>query len=232
MRLSIIIPAYNEEKTINEILDRVSKVNLNLDKEIIVVDDKSTDNTLNILKKRKEIILLQHEKNQGKGAAVVSAIKKATGDIILIQDADLEYNPEDYTKLLKPILENKTSVVYGSRFLGKKFILFGKHRTILPLHWFGNQFLTFLTTLLFRQRLTDMETCYKVFKKEVVANMNIKSKGFNFEPEITAKIIKNKYGILEIPINYTPRMVSEGKKITIWDGIKSLYYIAKYRIKN
>ena len=232
MKVSIIIPVYNEEKTINKILDKVFKVKLFLDKEIIVIDDHSTDNTLEILKKRNSIILLQHEINKGKGAAIKSGFKKATGDIILIQDADLEYDPNDYPKLLKPILENKTKVVYGSRFLNKKLILFGENKTNLPLHWMGNKFLTFITSLLYRQKITDMETCYKVFKKEILDKIHIKSNRFEFEPEITAKISKAKYKIYEVPINYKVRSYEEGKKITVLDGIKALYYLIKYRIKN
>lgn len=232
MKLSIIIPVYNEEKTINQILEKVLKVKLNLEKEIIVVDDCSKDETLNILKKRNSIILLQHEKNKGKGAAIKSGFKKATGDIILIQDADLEYDPNDYPKLLKPILENKTKVVYGSRFLNKKLIFFGKNKTNLPFHWIGNRFLTFLTSILYRQRITDMETCYKVFRKEVLNNIHINSNRFEFEPEITAKISKAGYKIYEVPIDYKVRSYEEGKKITVLDGIKALYYLIKYRVKN
>ena len=232
MKLSIIIPAYNEEKTIEKILDKVLKVKLPLEKEIIIVDDNSSDNTFNILQKQKNIILLKHEKNKGKGAAIKTAFQKTSGDIIIIQDADLEYDPNDYPKLLAPILENNFSVVYGSRFSGKKLNLAGEKKTDLPFHWMGNKFLSLLTSILFGQKVTDMETCYKVFKKEVINNMTIKSNRFEFEPEITAKILKKGYKIKEVPIYYKVRSYEEGKKITITDGIKALYYIVKYRFKN
>ena len=205
MKISIIVPVYNEEKTVSQILERIKKVKLSIEKEIIVIDDSSTDNTLTHLQKQKNIILISHEENKGKGAAIKSGLERATGDIILIQDADLEYDPEDYPKLIKPILENKFYVVYGSRFINKKFKVVGKNRTILPIHLLGNKVLSLIASRLYGQKLTDMETCYKVFKKEVIKDIHIKSNRFEFEPEITSKILKKGYKIKEIPINYRPR---------------------------
>ena len=233
MKLSIIIPVYNEEKTVKELIDIVKKVDIGkVKKELIVVDDCSTDNTVEIVKDIKDILFLKHEKNKGKGGAIRTGINETTGDIIIIQDADLEYDPNDYRKLLSPILENKTKVVYGSRFLDQKFILFGKGKTIFISHWFGNKFLTLLTSILFGKKLTDMETCYKVFKKEVIRDIHLKSNRFEFEPEITAKILKKGHKIMEIPISYNPRNFKEGKKITWRDGIKAVYYLIIYRFFN
>ncbi len=232
MKLSIIIPVYNEEKTITEILDKVSNIKLSLERELIVVDDYSKDKTLEILEKRKDITLIKHEKNLGKGAAVRSGIKNSKGDIVVVQDADLEYDPNDYSKLLQPILNNEVSIVYGSRFLNKKFKIFGKDKTILPSHLIGNKLLTLITTILFQKKLTNMETCYKVFKKDVLKNIILKSNRFEIEPEITAKFLKSKYEIKEIPINYHPRDFSEGKKITVKDGILAFFYLIKYRFFN
>lgn len=232
MKVSIIVPVYNEEKTVSQILERIKKVKLSIEKEIIVIDDSSTDNTLTHLQRQKNIILISHEENKGKGAAIKSGLERATGDIILIQDADLEYDPEDYPKLIKPILENEVYVVYGSRFLNKKFKVVGKNRTILPIHLLGNKVLSLIASILYGPKLTDMETCYKVFKKEVIKDIHIKSNRFEFEPEITSKILKKGYKIKEIPINYNPRSFKEGKKITAKDGIKSIYSLIKYRFND
>ena len=189
MKLSIIIPTYNEEKTILQILDKIKKVNLDdIAKEIIIVDDCSTDKTKEIISNLKDIKKIYHDKNLGKGAAIRSGLKQVTGDLIIIQDADLEYNPEDYKILLKPILENKTKVVYGSRFLNNK--LFEKKHLLLPSHYIGNKILSFLTGLLYRHKITDMETCYKLIKREVLDNLNLNSNRFDIEPEITEKILK------------------------------------------
>lgn len=225
MKLSIIMPVYNEEKTIGEILKRIKKVPLNIEKEIIVVDDSSLDSTKNILKKidDKNINIIYHDKNQGKGAAVRTGLKHATGDIIIIQDADLEYSPEEYPNLIQPILDGKTEVVYGSRFKGR---MTGPN---LFSHVYGNKILTLITKLLYFHNVSDMETCYKVFKKEVLKDIDLKAKRFDFEPEITAKIIKKGYKIYEVPITYKSRLFDEGKKITWKDGIKALYYLIKYR---
>ena len=228
IKLSIIVPAYNEEKTIVEMINRVLKVPLNnIKKEIIVVDDFSTDKTKEVLDKIKSdsIKIFYHQKNMGKGSAIRTALQHATGDIILIQDADLEYNPEEYPKLIKPILDKKTKVVYGSRLSYIK-----EHKgNMYWLHYFGNWVLTLITNLLFNSRLTDMETCYKVFTKDVIENIKLRSKKFDFEPEITAKILKKGYKIYEIPISFQARKFEEGKKITWRDGIKALYYLIKYR---
>jgi glycosyltransferase involved in cell wall biosynthesis len=229
MKLSIIIPAYNEEKDILKVLNRVKKVKLGkITKEIIIVDDFSTDGTRKILSKLKGpgLKIFFHKKNMGKGAAIRTALKHATGDIIMIQDADLEYNPEEYPKLLKPIIENKTKVVYGSRLDAIK----RNSESMYKLHYFGNMFLTIVTNILYGTKITDMETCYKVFRKEVIENINLKARRFDFEPEITAKILKKGYKITEIPISFIGRKFDEGKKITWRDGIKALYYLVKYRV--
>ena len=226
--LSIIIPAYNEEKNILEIISRVKNVKLgSIRKEIIIVDDFSTDNTRKLLSELKDssLKIFFHQKNMGKGAAIRTALKHATGGIILIQDADLEYDPAEYPKLLKPILENETKVVYGSRLSAIRKNL----KNMYKLHYFGNMFLTAMTNILYGAKITDMETCYKVFRKEVVRSINLKARRFDFEPEITAKILKKGYKIKEIPINFVGRKFDEGKKITWADGIKALFYLIKYR---
>lgn len=231
MKVSIIIPVYNEKRTIRRLLDKVLSVKLA--KEVIIVDDGSNDGSREILKEElknpKNVKMFFRPKNRGKGAAVRTGLKEASGDVIIIQDADLEYNPEDYHKLLKPIKEGKAEVVYGSRFLGRSLRIFGKNPTPMPLHWVGNKFLTWLTNLLFRNGITDMETCYKVFTKKVAKSLKLKSNRFDFEPEITAKILKKGYKILEIPIYQRPRSYKAGKKITWRDGIIALYTLLKYR---
>ena len=228
MKLSIIIPVYNEEKTILKVLDKVKKVKLNdITKEIILVDDFSTDGTKNILSELKDssLKIFFHQKNHGKGAAIRTALKHATGDIIIIQDADLEYEPEEYPKLLEPIIENETKVVYGSRLKAIRKNI----KNMYKLHYIGNTVLTLMTNLLYGSMISDMETCYKVFRKEVIKDMKLKAKRFDFEPEITAKILKKGYKIKEVPINFVGRKFDEGKKITWKDGIKALYYLIKYR---
>lgn len=234
-KLSIIIPVYNEEGTILKVIQGVKKVKIkDAEKEIIVVDDCSTDNTKDILKKinDKSIRVFYHKKNMGKGAAIRTALGHCKGSIISIQDADLEYDPRNIIGLIKPILDKQYSVVYGSRFLGRKMVLFGRNKTVLPMHWIGNRCLTFLTNLLYFNGITDMETGCKVFKKEVVEGIRLRSKRFDFEPEITAKILKRGYKIKEFPIKFNPRTQSEGKKITWKDGIKAAYYLFKYRLVN
>lgn len=225
MKLSIIIPVYNEKNTIKEIIRRVRSVQLdNIEKEIIVVDDKSTDGTREILKMEEDsgLRVLYHPKNQGKGASIRTGLKYATGDLIVIQDADLEYDPEDYHKLIGPILKSKAQVVYGSRFTGE-------HRNMFFWHYIGNRFLSLVTDLLYNTTLSDMETGYKLFTKEAVDGITIKSDRFNFEPEITAKILKKGIRIYEVPISYAGREFSEGKKITWRDGFVALWTLIKYR---
>jgi dolichol-phosphate mannosyltransferase len=227
MKLSILIPVYNEKLTILKLLKEVEAVKIpGIEKEIIIVDDKSTDGSKEILRKVKYKVFF-HEKNQGKGAAIKTAIKHATGDILVIQDADLEYDPNDYNVLIKPILEGKTKVVYGSRFLHPKF------KPAHKLFYFGNLFLSLMTRLLYFRNITDMETCYKMFKKEVLIGIDLKSRGFELEPEITTKIIKKGYKIIEVPIKYHARKIEEGKKLKpIKDGVKALWYLIKHRFGN
>lgn len=236
VKLSILIPVYNEEETILKVIDEVNKVKIdNVEKEIIVVDDCSTDKTRGILKKVKDDVkhkslkIFYHSKNMGKGSAIRTALKNSTGDIISIQDADLEYEPKNIIKLIKPILEGKSDVVYGSRFLGKNLFLFGRKKTPLPSHWIGNKFLTLFTNLLYSGSITDMETGCKVFRKDVIGKISLKATRFDIEPEITAKILKKGCKIKEIPIDFNPRTFREGKKITWIDGIKAAYYLLKYR---
>ena len=231
MKLSIIIPVYNEEKTIEKIVNKVEKVKIkNVKKEIIVINDASKDKTAEILKriskKYKNIKIFSHKTNKGKGAAIRTGLKYFMGDIIVIQDGDLEYNPEDFKRLIKPISEGKTKVVYGSRLLGEE------RGFNVPLHYIGNRILSLITALLYFRRITDMETCYKMMTKDVINSLKLKARRFDFEPEITAKIIKKGYKIIELPIVYNCRSFQEGKKITWKDGIKALYYLLKYRFTN
>ncbi len=231
MKLSIIMPVYNEKSTILKIIEKVKKAKvLGLTKEIIIVDDFSTDGTRSILSNIKDnkIKIIYHNINKGKGSAIRTGLRQSTGDIILIQDADLEYNPDDYEKLLNPIVENKTKVVYGSRFE----VITKNLSKMYKLHYFGNLFITVLTNILYGVKITDMETCYKVFKKEVIKDIKLKATRFDFEPEITAKIIKKGYKIYEVPIDFHGRKFSEGKKITWIDGIKAVYYLLKYRFSD
>lgn len=221
--LSVIIPVYNENTTISEVIEKVSAVELPIEKEIIVVDDGSTDGTIETLKCSKEKITNTYLTpiNIGKGAAVRIGLTLVKGDIILIQDADLELNPNEYKLLIQPIIEGKSSVVYGSRFLGEN--------KVAPLRRFANYFLTLTTNLLFRTKLTDMETAYKVFTSEVAKNLNLEANRFDIEPEITAQIARKGFTILEVPISYCPRTKFEGKKIKWKDGIKALWTLLKYR---
>lgn len=220
MKLSVIIPVYNEKDCIKNVISRVKAVPL--EKEIIVVDDCSTDGTREILERLEGITLLYHDRNRGKGAAVRTALRNVSGDIIIIQDADLEYPPEQYPEVIKPIIDGYADVVFGSRFLGL-------HRVFYFWHYMGNRVLTLLTNLLYDTILTDMETGVKAFKKEVFNSITIKSNGFDFEPEVTAKVLKRGFRLYEMPITYYGRGYEEGKKITWRDAIPAIWAIVKYR---
>lgn len=225
MKLSVIIPIYNEVNNIHKTLKRVQATKLA--KEIVIVDDASTDGTRELLNKldgKEKVRVIFHEKNQGKGAAVVTGMTAAKGDVILIQDADLEYDPRDYPALLLPIQEGRADVVYGSRFLG------APRRVAMFWHQVANQLLTLMTNILYDSILTDMETGYKVFRREVVENMKIRSKRFNFEPEFTAKILKRKFRIYEVPISFNPRDYDEGKKIGLKDAFEAVWALIRYRV--
>ena len=233
MLVSIIIPIYNEEKIIKKLLKKVNSIN-KIKKEIIVINDGSTDNTLKILKKdckKMYTKIISYKKNIGKGYACRQGISKSKGDIIIIQDGDLEYNPKDYYKLLQPILQNKTNIVYGSRVLngGKRV----RPKTLsFKVRIFANHFLTFLSNILNNQNLTDAHTCYKVFKRKIIKKIKLRENGFNFCPEITTKFSKIDEKILEVPIDYFGRTVEEGKKIRFFDGIRAIYCLIKYKVKS
>jgi glycosyltransferase involved in cell wall biosynthesis len=221
--LSVVIPVYNERETIEEILARVAAVPVR--KEIIVVDDCSTDGTRDMLaglQARIGFRLIMQERNQGKGAALRRGFAEVTGDLVIIQDADLEYSPEEYPELIALICEGRADVVYGSRFLGR-------HRVFLFTHYLGNRLLTFLTNILYNTMLTDMETCYKVMRTEVLRSFALRSNGFGIEPELTAKIFKRGYRVYEVPITYDGRGYDEGKKITWRDGVVALWVLLRYR---
>ncbi|MFL7868521.1 MAG: glycosyltransferase family 2 protein [Anaerolineales bacterium] len=220
----MIIPVYNEVESIREIVQRVQDTKLAW--EIVLVDDGSIDGTRDLLKemdKQDNIRVVLHEKNQGKGAAVRTGMDTAQGDVMLIQDADLEYDPRDYPTLLKPLEEGIADVVYGSRFLG------GPRRVVMFWHMVANQLLTFMTNILYNTILSDMETGYKVFRREVIAGMPLHAKRFDFEPEFTAKVLKRKYRIFEVPISFNPRDYSQGKKIKLKDAFEAVWTLFKYR---
>ena len=229
-KLSVVIPVYNELQWIREIVRRVQEVPI--PKELILIDDYSTDGTRAILKEMEavsNIRVIYHEKNQGKGAALRTGFKHATGDVVIVQDADLEYNPAEYPRLIQPIIENRADVVYGSRFIGDN------HRVLYFWHYIANKGLTLLSNFFTNLNLTDMETCYKVFRREVLQGITLKSNRFGFEPEITAKVAKKKnpsWRIYEIPISYSGRTYEEGKKIGLKDAFNALYCIVRFWLKD
>jgi len=223
-KLSVIVPVYDERNTVVEIVRRMRAVDLPVDLEIVIVDDGSTDGTRDVLRQLADstVRVVLHEHNQGKGAAIRTGLEKVTGDLVLIQDADLEYDPEDWPKLLNPVLRGKAQVVYGSRFTGER-------RNMLFLHWVGNRFLSLVTNVLYNTTLSDMETCYKLFDRTVLEGITINASRFEFEPEITAKLLRRGIRIYEVPISYTGREFEEGKKITWRDGFIALWTLVKYR---
>jgi glycosyltransferase involved in cell wall biosynthesis len=226
MKLSILIPVFNEESTLRQILAQVRAADVpGIEKEVIIVDDGSTDASPSILATEAQagdLRLLRHEHNRGKGAAIRTAMAQASGDLVLIQDADLEYDPRDYSRLVQPIVEGRVAVVYGSRFLGPR-------KAMLFWHMLGNKLLTLTTNILYNTILSDMETCYKCFRADVIRDIPLRSRRFEFEPEITAKVLKRGHRIFEVPISYYGREYHEGKKITWRDGPIALWTLLKYR---
>jgi glycosyltransferase involved in cell wall biosynthesis len=226
MKLSIVMPVYDEHETLREILDQVRAVELpGMEKEILVVDDGSTDGSREILAEEAQagdLSVFYHEQNRGKGAAVRTAIEHASGDMIVIQDADLEYDPRDYPKLIQPIVENRVTVVYGSRFLGPR-------KAMMFWHMLGNKLLTLTTNILYNAILSDMETCYKCFRADVLKDIPLRSRRFEFEPEVTAKVLKRGHRIFEVPISYYGREYYEGKKIGWKDAPIAFWTLLKYR---
>ncbi len=228
-KLSIVVPVFNERNTLVEILRRMRAVELpdGIEREIIVVDDGSSDGTRDVLNQLGDstVRVVMHEVNRGKGAALRTGFAHATGEYVLVQDADLEYDPEDWPRMLSPVLRGKARVVYGSRFTGER-------RNMLLLHWIGNRFLSMTTNVLFNTTLSDMETCYKLIERDLVDSMNLHSSRFDIEPEITAKILKRGIRIYEVPISYSGREFDEGKKITWRDGFSALWTLVKYRFRD
>ncbi len=224
--LSVVVPVYNERPTLAELIRRMRAGQLPLELEVIAVDDGSTDGSAQVLQALQDstVRVLTHGRNQGKGAAVRTGLAAARGDLVLIQDADLEYDPEDWLRLLDPILKGKAKVVYGSRFTGER-------KNMFPLHWLGNRLLTLTTTVLYQTTLSDMETCYKLFDREVLKGIRIESDHFDFEPEITAKVLRRGERIYEVPISYAGREFAEGKKITWRDGFAAMSALIRYRLR-
>jgi len=225
MRLSIVMPVYNEKETLREIVARVLRVDTGLETELIAVDDFSTDGTRDILKDLSDprVKVFFHEKNKGKGAALRTGFAQAAGDIVLVQDADLEYDPREYPKLLEPILDGRADVVYGSRFLS------GPHRVLFFWHYVANRLVTTICNVLANLNLTDMETCYKVFKRDILSRITLKSDRFGFEPEVTIKVARLKARIYEVPISYSGRDYTEGKKIGWKDGVAAIWHMLRFK---
>jgi glycosyltransferase involved in cell wall biosynthesis len=223
--LTVITPVYNERSTVAEVIRRMRAVELPLTLEVIVVDDGSSDGSDKVLRAVEDstIRVMRHETNKGKGAAIRTGLAHARGDLVLIQDADLEYDPSDWPRLLDPVLKGKARVVYGSRFTGER-------KNMLPLHWFGNRLLSLITNVLYSSTLSDMETCYKLFDSQVLEGITIASNRFEFEAEITAKVLKRGHRIYEVPISYAGREIAEGKKITWRDGIGAMLTLFKFRL--
>jgi glycosyltransferase involved in cell wall biosynthesis len=222
--LTVIMPVFNERTTVAEVIRRMRAVELPLTLEIVAVDDGSSDGSDKVLGALEDstVRVLRHQKNEGKGAAIRTGMREARGDLVLIQDADLEYDPNDWPKLLEPILRGKARVVYGSRFTGER-------KNMLPLHWMGNRLLSLVTNVLYSSTLSDMETCYKLFDSQVLEGLTIVSNRFDFEPEITAKILRRGHRIYEVPISYAGREPDEGKKITWRDGFSAMRALIKFR---
>jgi glycosyltransferase involved in cell wall biosynthesis len=223
-KLSAIVPVYNERNTVVEVVRRMRAVDLPLDREIVLVDDGSDDGTRSVLQQLSDstVRVVLHASNQGKGAAIRSGLANSTGDLVIVQDADLEYDPEDWPRLLAPMLKGRAQVVYGSRFTGER-------RNMLFLHWLGNRFLSFVTNVLYNTTLSDMETCYKLFDRRVLDGIALRADRFEFEPEVTAKVLRQRIRIYEVPISYAGREPEEGKKITWRDGFAALWTLVKYR---
>jgi glycosyltransferase involved in cell wall biosynthesis len=222
--LSVIVPVFNERTTLSEIIRRMRAVELPMEREIIVVDDGSDDGSDKVLSALQDstVHVLSHPGNRGKGAAIRTGLEVVRGDLVLIQDADLEYDPEDWPKLLNPILRGRAKVVYGSRFTGER-------KNMLFWHWVGNRFLSLVTNVLYNTTISDMETCYKLFDRTVLDGITIRADRFDFEPEVTAKVLRQGYRVYEVPISYNGRELHEGKKITWKDGIEALRTLVKYR---
>jgi glycosyltransferase involved in cell wall biosynthesis len=223
-KLSVIVPVFNERNTVAEIVRRMRSVELPVEREIVIVDDGSDDGTRDVLTQLADstVRVVKHAANRGKGAAIRTGLESASGDVVIVQDADLEYDPEDWPKLLAPILKGRARVVYGSRFTGER-------RNMLFLHWVGNRFLSLVTNILYNSTLSDMETCYKLFERNVLDGIQLRADRFEFEPEFTAKVLRRGIRIYEVPISYAGREPYEGKKITWRDGVTALWTLVKYR---